>query len=293
MEFRGVFTALLTPFDDQDRIDWSAFDQLVRDQIQNGISGVIPCGTTGESPTLTLDEKKALIDRALALCAETPTRVIAGTGSNSTQETVGLSRWASERGVAAVLVVTPYYNKPPQKGLIAHYTAIADAVECPVILYNVPGRTAVALAPQTIATLSLHPKIRAIKESSGRVAAIAEIQQALNASGKPMALLCGDDPLYLDALRAGAQGIVSVASNLIPLHLVQLQSHWDLGETRLAQELQDRCAPLFQALFLESNPIPAKAAAQLQGRMKNQLRLPLMPAEPTTTQEIKRCLKLV
>jgi 4-hydroxy-tetrahydrodipicolinate synthase len=186
--------------------------------------------------------------------------VIAGTGSNSTSESVALSSWASKAGVAGVLIVTPYYNKPSASGLLAHFTAVADSVECPVMLYNVPGRTGVSLPPETAARLAAHPRIRFLKEATGNVALTSEFIDQFRATGHSLEIFSGDDATFLPLLSAGAAGVVSVASNLFPREMVQIQALFDAGRNREALELHQRYYPLFRDLFIESNPVPIKAA---------------------------------
>lgn len=257
---QGVITALVTPFQADGSLDLSAFDRLVRDQIDAGISAVIPCGTTGESPTLSSEEKKTLISETIRICRGSSTAVIAGTGSNNTQETVALSRWASQEGVDAVLVVTPYYNKPSPAGMLNHFSRVADAVQCPVMLYNVPGRTGVGLLPETAARLALHPKIRFLKEASGNVALTSEFIDQLRLAGASLEIFSGDDATFLPLLSVGARGVVSVASNLFPRAMIQIQSLFEEGKNVEALRLHQQYYPLFRDLFIESNPVPIKVA---------------------------------
>jgi 4-hydroxy-tetrahydrodipicolinate synthase len=279
---RGVFTALITPFETSGKLDLPAFRKIVRDQIAAGVSGVIPCGTTGESPTLSTDEKKLLISTCLKETSGTPVRVVAGTGGNATEETIALSRWASEAGAAGVLIVTPYYNKPSQAGLSAHFRAVADAVSCEVILYNVPGRTGVSLTAATVAELATHPRLRTIKEATGNVAFTSEILDALAWKERQMDILSGDDATYLPLLSVGAKGVISVASNLFPRAMVALQAAWDSGKPAEARAIHERFFPLFRDLFVESNPGPIKHAMARAGWCGSGLRPPLAPlAEPS------------
>jgi len=275
--FKGIWTALATPFLPDQSIDWLAWDQLLDHQIQSGVHGVIPCGTTGESPTLSTDEKKALIARALQKTKGTFTRVIAGTGSNHTQESIQLSQWASQVGAHGVLLVTPYYNKPTQAGLEAHFTAIAEAIDCPVMLYNVPGRTQVSLQPETIVRLAKHPRIRAIKEATGNLQFQSEIIDQLNGAGLQLDILSGDDATFFAGLCAGAQGAVSVASNIAPSEMVALHNAVDSGNLFEAQRIHTKLFPIFRDLFIETNPVPVKAALKWQGLSNaDSVRLPLV-----------------
>jgi len=272
---RGVYTALVTPFSSNGSLDLEAYRRLLKDQVDAGVDGVIPCGTTGESPTLTLDEKKQLITIALEQLKGTRVKVVAGTGSNDTRETVALSQWASSAGVAGILVVTPYYNKPTQKGLEAHFRAVADAVTCDVMLYNVPGRTGVSLTAETIVRLAEHPRIKALKEATGNVAFASEIVDQLTHARRSLALLSGDDATFMPFLAVGGCGVVSVASNLFPRAMVALQKAMDEGRLAEARILHERFYPLFRDLFVESNPVPVKAALESLGFCRGDVRAPL------------------
>jgi len=255
---QGIITALVTPFQSDGSLDLATFDRLIRDQIDAGVSAIIPCGTTGESPTLSGEEKKTLISEAIRICRGSSTAVIAGTGSNNTQETVTLSRWASQEGADAVLIVTPYYNKPSHAGMLTHFIQVADAVQCPVMLYNVPGRTGVSLSPETAAKLSQHPRIRFLKEASGNVALTSEFLDQLRLAGSSLEIFSGDDATFLPLLSVGAKGVVSVASNLFPRAMIQIQTLFEEGKNTEAQRIHQHYFPLFRDLFIESNPVPIK-----------------------------------
>jgi 4-hydroxy-tetrahydrodipicolinate synthase len=290
---RGVFTALVTPFLENGQVDLEALRRLLKDQAHAGVAGVIPCGTTGESPTLSLDEKKKLITTALEELKGTRVQVIAGTGSNDTHETLELSRWASDAGVAGLLVVTPYYNKPSQRGLEAHFRAVADAVGCDVMLYNVPGRTGISLTPETIVRLAEHPRIIALKEATGNVAFASEVIDQLHQAHRSMTLLSGDDATYMPFLAVGGAGVVSVASNLFPRAMVALQQAMNEGRLDDARALHQRYYPLFRDLFVESNPVPIKAALQSVGFCQNHVRAPLVnlseASQATLNRAMERC----
>jgi 4-hydroxy-tetrahydrodipicolinate synthase len=272
---RGVWTAIVTPFTDDGQLDLPSLKKMLRNQIDAGITGIIPCGTTGESPTLSHDEKKLLIQTCLSECRGTSVQVVAGTGTHNTQETIEFSQWAGSAGVNGVLVVTPYYSKPSQLGLEKHFEAVASAISCPVILYHVPGRTGVNLAPQTISKLARHPRIRAIKEASGNPTLTSEIIDQLRLDQQTMDVLSGDDATYLPLLSLGAVGVISVASNLFPKAMVQLQKHFDEGNIAGATSIHQKYYPLFRDLFIESNPVPVKAALAEVGWCKPHVRLPL------------------
>jgi len=278
--FKGVSTALVTPFKDG-KIDEKQLRANVDWQIEQGIHGLVPCGTTGESPTLSTDEKKAVINMVLD---QTQKRVpvIAGTGSNNTAESIELTQWAKERGADAALIVTPYYNKPTQEGLIRHFHAIAD-IGLPIILYNVPGRTALSLTPQTILVLSRHDKIVAIKEASGSMSFASEILKE-----KPdLTLLTGDDFTFLSFLSLGGEGVISVISNIMPREFSQLYQAFTSGDLEEARRLHYQIYPVIQAIFLETNPIPVKTALGLMNRLTLEFRLPLCEMAPENLKKLK------
>ncbi len=287
---RGVYTALITPFDSSNRLDLAAFKKILLDQKAAGVAGVIPCGTTGETPTLSVDEKKTLITTALETLKGSGVRVVAGTGSNSTQETIEFSKWASDQGVDGILVVTPYYNKPSQTGLEAHFRAVADAVQCEVMLYNVPGRTGVSIAAATVAKLASHPKIRSLKEATGNVAFTSEIIDSLKSQSASMDILSGDDATYLPLVCVGATGVVSVASNLFPRAMVAIQKAMDQGNHREAQAIHQRFYPLFRDLFVDSNPVPIKYAMEFVGFCNARVRPPLASLSSAHTEVLRASL---
>ncbi len=273
---QGVWTALITPFNEKNEIDLPAFKKILQDQIQAGVSGVIPCGTTGESPTLSTAEKKTLILTTLQEVKGTGLKVGAGTGSNNTAESIEFSVWASQQGVDAVLLVSPYYNKPSQAGLEAHFRAIADAIQCEVILYNVPGRTGVSMTAETIVSLASHPRIRSIKETTGNVAFTSELLRELSLNDCKMDILSGDDVLFLPLLSIGAVGVISVASNLFPRAMIALHQAVKTGQQEEALRLHNQYYPLFRDLFIDANPIPIKHAMSVMERCHSRVRLPLV-----------------
>lgn len=288
---RGVWTALITPLNDRNEIDLDAFRRILRDQRDAGITGVIPCGTTGEASTLSTDEKKSLVQTALEELKGSPVQVVAGTGSNCTRETVEFSKWASDQGVRGVLVVTPYYNKPSQSGLAAHFRAVADAVACDVILYNVPGRTGVNLCPTTVADLAAHPRIRAIKEATASIPVASEILDQLAARKLSLDVLSGDDATYLALLAVGAVGVISVATNLFPRAMVAIQNAVELGQLDQAREIHQKFHPLFRDLFVESNPVPIKHAMAVAGWCNSRVRAPLAPLSPESVKTLDASLR--
>lgn len=287
---RGVYTALITPFNKSNEVDLDAFKRVLCDQVEAGVAGVIPCGTTGESPTLTQQEKKLLITTCVNTLRGTNIKVLAGTGSNSTPDTIEFSKWASDQGVDGLLIVTPYYNKPSQTGLQAHFRQVADAVSCEVMLYNVPGRTGVSLTPESISELSTHPRITSLKEATGNVAFTSEIIDALGAKGRKMDILGGDDATFLPLLSVGAVGVVSVSSNLFPRTMVAIQKAVEAGRLEEARSIHQKFYPLFRDLFVESNPVPVKAALSITHGYEPYVRAPLSPLSANSTEILKASL---
>ncbi len=270
--FEGVATALITPLNEQG-IDYEQFGRLVDWQIESGINALVVCGTTGESSTLTDEEHREAIEFVVKRAAgRVP--VIAGTGSNDTAYAIELTKHACEVGVDAVLVVTPYYNKATQAGLIKMYTAIADASDKPVILYNVPSRTGVSIEPATYLALSAHPNIAAVKEANGNISKIVETCALID--GK-MDLYSGNDDQIVPLLSMGAKGVISVLSNVIPSETVAMTDLFFAGDVKGAANLQMKYLPLVNALFSEVNPIPVKAAMAALGFCEDYLRMPLTP----------------
>ena len=270
IRFEGAIPALVTPFRDG-AIDMDALRRLVETCIDGGVVGLVPCGSTGESATLTHAEHPEVV-RAVVQMAKGRVPVIAGTGSNNTKEAIVLTRYAKRAGADAALVITPYYNKPTQNGLIAHFTAVAGSADIPVILYNVPGRTGVNMAAETVARLAEVPNIVGVKEASGNLAQICDI---LRMTPKTFCVLSGDDGLYYPMLALGAKGIISVVSNVAPKEMADLYDAFALGEVAKARDLHFRLWPLMQALFIETNPIPAKTALAMMGKIREEFRLPL------------------
>jgi 4-hydroxy-tetrahydrodipicolinate synthase len=290
---QGIWTALITPFTSKNEIDLVAFRRILRNQKEAGVAGVVPCGTTGESPTLSLDEKKLLITTALEELKGSSVEVMAGSGTNDTRESIEFSRWVSEQGVRGILVVTPYYNKPSQAGLISHYQRIADSVHCEVVLYNVPGRTGVSLSAESIAQLSRHPRIRSVKEASGNIAFASEIIDQLDLNSSQLDLLSGDDATFLPFLAAGGVGAISVASNLFPRAMIQLWQKMRNQQVTEALKIHQKYYPLFRDLFIESNPVPIKYAMEKAGWCQSHVRSPLAPLMESSRQKLdlsmKRC----
>jgi 4-hydroxy-tetrahydrodipicolinate synthase len=269
--FRGTFTALVTPFRDGG-IDVSAFEQLIETQISAGITGIVAIGTTGESPTLSHEEREQAIRRAVAK-ANKRCLVIAGTGSNATRHAIADTKLAERLGVDAALLVAPYYNKPSQEGLFRHFKAIADATSLPIMLYNIPGRCSVDILPETVARLAKECRnIVSIKEASGSVERVGELRRRLPDA---FAILSGDDSLTVPFMAVGAAGVVSVASNLFPSEVSALVRACESGDLKSAEKLHSKLLPLFKDLFIEPNPVPVKTALGWRGVMSPEVRLPL------------------
>ncbi|HEY7000949.1 MAG TPA: 4-hydroxy-tetrahydrodipicolinate synthase [Candidatus Udaeobacter sp.] len=269
--FRGTFTALVTPFRNG-AIDVAAFKKLIESQIAAGISGIVAVGTTGESPTLSHEERQELIRLAVAT-AKKRCLVLAGTGSNATQHAVADTKLAEKLGADGALLVAPYYNKPSQEGLFGHFKAIAGATLLPVMLYNIPGRCGVDIAPDTVTRLAKECRnIVSIKEASGSVERISELRSRLP---EPFTVLSGDDSLTLPFMSVGAAGVVSVASNLFPAEVCALVRAYECGDAKSALNLHRKLFPLFKDLFIEPNPVPVKTALSWRGEMSGEVRLPL------------------
>lgn len=283
--FRGLGTALVTPFRNGE-VDWAAFEGLIKRQIASGVEALIFCGTTGEPAALSDRERDGLIRRAIEICAG-HCRVVIGTGANDTGRAMRLSRQAQEAGADALLLVTPYYNKTTQAGLTAHYTAVADAVQLPMILYNVPARTGMNLLPETAARLSEHENIVGLKEASGNIAQMAELAQLC---GERMALYSGNDDQTLPVLALGGQGVISVAGNVCPEAMRAVTQHWFSDDAAGSRAQQLKLLPLMKALFAEVNPIPVKAALAMLGLCTDEVRLPLLPATPGCRQGLRTAM---
>lgn len=270
----GSIVALATPFASGDgAIDESAWRDLLAWHADSGTAGVVVAGTTGESATTTAEERDRLLECAVESVG-TRLSVIAGTGAASTAVAVRQSCRAASLGASAVLVATPHYIRPPQRGLLAHYRAIADECPVPVILYNVPARTAVDLEPDTVRALAAHPNVVAVKE------AVADMSRVENYAARGIAVYSGDDPSALDAMRHGACGVVSVAANVAPKAVARMCAHAAAGEFEAAEKIDTRLQPLYRFLSLEPNPIPVKWMLATLGKMTSDIRLPLVPLDP-------------
>ncbi len=285
-EFKGSLVALVTPFK-HGEVDEAKIKELVEFHIQNGTDVIIPCGTTGESPTLSHDEHKRVVDVTIR-AADGRVPVVAGTGSNSTAEAIDLTEHAKKAGAYGALMVVPYYNKPTQKGLIEHYKAVAETVDIPIILYNVPGRTGLNMLPETVAALAELPNIVAIKEASGN---LEQMTQVIKLCGDKITVLSGDDTLTLPLMAVGGKGVVSVVANIVPKDVVEMTHAFLNGDWKKAQELHLKLFPLCQAMFYETNPIPVKTAMALMGMINGELRLPLTPMSEANIKRLKDAMK--
>lgn len=284
--FKGAIVAIVTPFKNN-TVDEDKLRELVEFQIENGISGIVPCGTTGESPTLDNDEHV----RVIKICVETAKKrvpIIAGTGSNSTAEAIALTQHAKELGADGALVVTPYYNKPTQKGLYRHFKAIADNCDIPIVLYNIEGRTARNIETPTVAKLAQDcPNIIGVKEASGSI----EQAKAVNeACGKDFIILSGDDALTLPMMEVGGVGVISVIANIVPQDVTAMINAYNAGDKAKAKEMEAKFTPLVKSMFIETNPIPVKTAMSLLEMCSDELRLPLCEMDDENIEQLKVAL---
>ena len=286
--FKGSIVAIVTPFKKSGRVDENKLKELVEFQIQNGTNGIVPCGTTGESPTLSTAEHERVIEICIKV-ANKRVPIIAGTGSNSTEEAISLTKHAADAGANGALIVSPYYNKPTQKGLYLHFKAIAEAVEIPIILYNIKGRTAVNIETLTMARLANDcSNIVGVKEASGSLDQAKDVKKAC---GQDFLILSGDDNMTLDILKIGGHGVISVAANIIPQDIVAMINAFNKGNVKEAEEIHKRLLPLCGALFIETNPIPVKQAMEYLGMCSHQMRLPLCDMEPENAEKLKLALE--
>jgi 4-hydroxy-tetrahydrodipicolinate synthase len=289
LDVSGVYTALVTPFDASgSSLDFTALDRLLDGQLAAGVDGLVPCGTTGESPTLTPDEQSRLIRHVVGR-ARGKAKVLAGTGTHCTRSTIERSRAALDAGADAVMLVVPYYNKPTQDGLVRHFVEAAGAVPCPVVLYNVPGRCGADLLPDAVGRiLESAPNVVAMKEATGNVLRAAELVRRF---GSRLAVMCGDDALTLPMMAVGAVGVISVTSNLLPADIVRVVRLAADGRFHEVRELHLSLLPVHEAMFLESNPSPVKAALAMANVMNDAVRGPLVPAGQATRSAIQAALE--
>jgi 4-hydroxy-tetrahydrodipicolinate synthase len=290
MAFNGIYTAIITPFDDSGKLALAAFRKIIEGQIKAGVAGIVVCGTTGESPALDEDEKKNVVRAAMDVAKGTPFQVLVGTGNNNTPSSIRFSKWASDEGAAALLVVTPYYSKPTQLGLRQHFLAIADEISCPMVLYNVPGRTGVSLNPETVAQLAQHKRIVGLKDATGNLVYLASVLDALARVEQDFCLLSGDDATFLPFMAAGGHGAISVASNIIPAEMVALYEAAVANDYENARRINGTYYSLFRDLFIESNPGPIKHAMALVGMCTAMLRAPLAELTPESASRLRTTL---
>lgn len=284
--FKGSIVAIVTPFT-KTGVDEQKLRDLIEFQIENGTNGIVPCGTTGESPTLSHEEHDRVIEITVDQ-AKGRVPVIAGTGSNSTAEAIRLTQHAKEAGADGALIVTPYYNKPTQEGLYLHFKAIADAVDIPIILYNIEGRSARNIETPTVARLAKDCKnIVGVKEASG---SLEQAEAVKKACGPDFALLSGDDALTIPLLKMGGVGTISVLANIMPKETVEVIDTFVAGDISKAEELQNRLLPLIKTLFIETNPTPVKKACELLGLCSGRVRLPMCDLQPSSEEELKKVL---
>ena len=288
MTYRGAYTAIVTPFIADGAVDEAALRALVEAQVEGGINGLVPCGTTGESPTLSHEEHIRVVELVVQF-ANGRVPVIAGTGSNSTDEAVELTRETQAVGAEASLQVSPYYNKPTQEGLYRHFRRIAEEGGLPIIVYDIPGRTGVGVAIDTLARLrrDIPERVIGLKEATGTTERIAQLRSLL---GSDFAILSGDDSLTLPMMSLGADGVISVASNIVPREVREMVHAALGGDFAQARELNARLAPLFKDLFIETNPIPVKAALAMMGRIQETYRLPLVPMAAASRAKLQQTL---
>jgi 4-hydroxy-tetrahydrodipicolinate synthase len=285
-KFRGAFVAIVTPFIDG-KLDEQGLQDLIEFQIAGGTHGIVPCGTTGESATMSHAEHHRVVELTIKTVAgRVP--VLAGTGSNSTSESIELTRAAKEAGADGALMITPYYNKPSQEGLYQHFKAVAEAVDIPIILYNVPSRTAVNMLPETVARCAAIPNIVGVKEAT---ADLNQISQVIRLCPKDFAVMSGDDFTSMPTVMIGGTGVISVTSNVAPKDMAAMMDAALAGDIATAQELHYKLLPLMQAMFIDTNPVPAKTALAMMGKIKSGLpRLPLYKMNEANEEKLKKVL---
>ncbi|MGE5539088.1 MAG: 4-hydroxy-tetrahydrodipicolinate synthase [Gemmatimonas sp.] len=283
--FKGSFTALITPFRNG-RVDEKSFQALVDWQIREGTDGLVPCGTTGESPTLSHDEHHRVTEMCIEV-AKGRVPVIAGTGSNSTEEALSLTRHAKKVGATAALMVVPYYNKPTQEGMARHFLAVADAVDLPIIIYNIPGRSVVNMTTETMARLAKHPNIVGVKDATADLARPARTRLAI---GKDFCQLSGEDVTVVPFLAQGGHGCISVTSNIAPRLCADLHKAWQRKDFATVESINDRLVPVHDAMFIESSPGPVKYAAELLGLCSSELRLPMCEIADSSKAAVRSAL---
>ncbi|MCE3254876.1 MAG: dihydrodipicolinate synthase [Rickettsiaceae bacterium] len=288
MLFSGLYTALVTPFKN-DKIDEKALEKMIEFQIKNGVDGIVPCGTTGESPTLTHDEHNLVIDLSIKI-SNKRIKVIAGTGSNSTAEAIMMTNHAKKSGADGCLIVTPYYNKPTQEGLYQHFKAINDQCEIPLILYNIPGRSVINMTDETIAKLAKLKNIVGLKDATGDLARVASLRLLVDEN---FSILSGEDATAVGFNAMGGYGVISVTSNIAPRLCADLQKFTKTGDYKSALQVQDKLTDLHSAMFCETNPGPVKYAASLMGLCSSEIRLPLTLPSDANKARVEKEMKRV
>lgn len=287
MIFKGCYVAIVTPFRDDGSINEQALRSNIDFLISKGVAGLVPCGTTGESATLSWEEHNRVVDITIDQ-AKGKVQIIAGAGSNNTEESIAAARHAQDKGADALLCITPYYNKPTQEGLFQHYKAISSSVEIPIVVYNVPGRTSVNLLPETLERLCAFKNIECVKEASGNITQISEIHRRC---GDRLSILSGDDALTLPILAIGGKGVISVVGNIVPDRMVSLINEYFKGNMDAALKIHEELLPLCQGMFVETNPIPVKTAMNLLGMNAGVFRLPLVAISERNKQELISVLR--
>lgn len=284
--FSGAFTAIVTPFKDG-RVDEDGLKRLIRFGIDGGVSGFVPCGTTGESPTLSHEEHNRVVELTVKEVAG-QVKVIAGTGSNSTEEAIGLTKHAKSVGADACLMVSPYYNKPTQEGLYRHFKTVAETVDIPIVLYNIQGRTAVNIENQTVERLSHVPNIVGVKEASGNILQMSEV---IRLCGPNFDVLSGDDQMTFPLMALGGKGVISVVTNIVPQKMSAMAKSMLEGDIDAGRAVHFEIFELCQAMFIETNPIPVKAALALMGKIEPEFRLPLCPPSEANLAKLRGVLE--
>ena len=289
LKIEGVYPALITPFTKDDEVDAAGLKRMVEYVEEGGVAGIVPCGTTGESATLSHEEHKRIIDIVVAN-AKVP--VIAGTGSNNTKEAIDLTRHAADAGAEACLLITPYYNKPNVRGLKEHFRQIGDSADIPLILYNIPSRTGLNMSAETIVEIAAEVEtVKGVKEASGNLKQVGAIIKLAKERGLDFTVVAGDDFLTLPIMSLGGKGVISVAANIAPQPMSEMVDAMLKGDIEKAKELNLRLFPLFEALFLETNPIPVKRAAELMGLPAGHVRLPLGGLSEENEQKLRKVLE--
>ena len=288
-ELKGVYPALITPFKKNGEIDEAGFRRNIDFVIEGGVAGIVPCGCTGEAATLRFEEQKRLLNIAVDQADRNRRKVpvIGGSGSNNTQEALELTQYAKDSGAAGAMLITPYYNKPMPAGQFAHYRKIAAAVEMPIILYNVPGRTGTNMLPETIAELAKDEWVVGVKEASGNMEQVEKVIELTRGGKKPFTVLSGDDNLTLPIMAMGGKGVVSVLANIMPREMCSMVKYYDEGNHNKAIDMYYKIAPIMKGMFIETNPIPVKAAANLLGIAAGPLRLPLTEMSAENQKKLK------